>query len=101
MIHLGHPVIWHLNHPRPFYEYRREFLDAVRQRSELFGHLALYELATDSLNFAQFDYQENFAQGERIIADQLHQFVHYMRYSPKGTVSLWQQSLHQLHRTAT
>ncbi len=99
MVHLGHPVIWHLNHPRPFYEYRREFLDAVRQKPELFGHLALYELASDSLTFADFDYQENFEQGERIIADQVHQFVHYMRYSPKGTVSLWQQALYQLHRT--
>lgn len=87
-IHLGQPILWHLNHARAFYEYRRPFLQAVAQHPELFGHLALYELAGDG-----FDYVEDFAQGERLIPERLHRFVRYMRYSDKGTVTLWRQLL--------
>ncbi|MEZ0370987.1 MAG: hypothetical protein ACAI44_17980 [Candidatus Sericytochromatia bacterium] len=87
-VHLGQPVIWHLNHPRAFPEYRRSFLQAVRSHPELFGHLALYELAADD-----FDYIEEFSQGERVIPAHLHRFVHYMRYSEKGTVTLWRKQL--------
>lgn len=87
-IHLGQPVIWHLNHARAFFEYRRAFLRAVRAHAELFGHLALYELAADD-----FDYIEDFSQGERVIPERLHRFVRYMRYSDRGTVTLWREAL--------
>lgn len=97
LIHLGQPVIWHLNHPRHFLEYRREFLQEVRRHPQLFGHLALYELAAED-----FHYIEDFEQGERIIPAHLHRFVHYMRYSEKGTVSLWQRALqHSYHHSPT
>jgi len=87
-VHLGQPVIYHLNHPRIFNEYRQAFLKAVREHPELFGHLALYELAQEP-----FDYSEGFEQGERIVPAQLHRFVRYMRFGPQGTVMLWLQSL--------
>lgn len=87
-VHLGQPVIYHLNHARPFQEYRQVFLQAVRAHPQLFGHLALYDLAAED-----FDYREGFTQGERIISEQLKRFVHYMRYSDKGTVTLWRQAL--------
>ncbi|MBF2051868.1 MAG: hypothetical protein IGS03_00210 [Candidatus Sericytochromatia bacterium] len=87
-VHLGQPVIYHLNHPRAFYEYRREFLQQVRQYPKIFGHLALYELAQDD-----FDYQEDFTQQQRVIPQHLHQFVRYMRYSERGTVTLWLKHL--------
>lgn len=91
-LHLGYPVIYHLNHPRAFAEYRRTFLQAVRKRPDLFGHLALFELAQED-----FDYREGFdCDGERLISTHLHRFVHYMRYSPRGTMTLWLQCLDQL-----
>ncbi|PKL80290.1 MAG: hypothetical protein CVV27_00595 [Candidatus Melainabacteria bacterium HGW-Melainabacteria-1] len=86
-VHLGQPAIWHLSHPRAFREYRREFLQAVRAHPQLFGHLALYELAAED-----FDYQEDFSAGERIIPAHLHRFVHYMRYSERGTVTHWRHA---------
>lgn len=87
-IHLGQPVIYHLNHARAFYEYRREFLQQVQSYPKVFGHLALFELAQED-----FDYREDFTQGERVIPAHLHRFVHYMRYSERGTVSLWLKHL--------
>lgn len=88
VIHLGEPIIWHLNHPRDFREYRRGFLAQVRQHPQLFAHLALYELAGEA-----FDYVEDFAAGERIVPAHLHRFVSYMRYSERGTVTLWARAL--------
>lgn len=87
-IHLGYPVIFHLNHARAFKEYRHEFLTKVLAHPHIFGHLALFELASEP-----FDYHEGFAEGERILSSQLNRFVHYMRYSEKGTVTLWKQAL--------
>jgi hypothetical protein len=88
-IRLGQPVIYHLNHPRAFAEYGLPFLQAVRQRPDLFGHLALFELAQ-----ADFDYHEGFDRdGERLISTHLHRFVQYMRYSERGTMTLWMQAL--------
>lgn len=87
-VHLGHPVIYHLNHPRVFREYRQAFLNAVRQHPRLFGHLALFELAAEP-----FDYREDLLQGERVIAESLHRFVRYMRYAERGTVTLWVQAI--------
>ncbi|MGV3525100.1 MAG: hypothetical protein ACO1RX_12790 [Candidatus Sericytochromatia bacterium] len=94
-VHLGKPVIWHLNHPRAFYEYRQPFLTAVRQHPELFGHLALYELAAEP-----FDYREGFAQGERVIPSALHRFVRYMRFADNGTVTRWLAALQALGPSA-
>lgn len=90
-VHLGEPVIYHLNHERIFKEYRQEFLTAIRQQPQLFGHLALYELAEQA-----FDYSEPFSQGIRQIPAHLHRFVRYMRYSEKGTVTLWHRALTHL-----
>ncbi|PIQ27788.1 hypothetical protein COW64_06420 [bacterium (Candidatus Blackallbacteria) CG18_big_fil_WC_8_21_14_2_50_49_26] len=92
-IHLGHPVIYHLNHPRQFLEYTQTFLKAVRLHPELFQHLALFELAQED-----FDYQEGFEpDGERVIPQHLHRFVQYMRYADRGTMSLWIRTLDQYH----
>lgn len=85
---LGQPKIYHLNHPRQFKEYTQSFLQAVRQRPEMFGHLALYELAQSS-----FDYHEPFESKQRIIHSELHRFVHFMKYSEKGSVNLWKRAL--------
>lgn len=88
-VQLGQPVIYHLNHPRVFAEYTLPFLRAVRQRPDLFGHLALFELAQ-----SDFDYHEGFdADGERVISNHLHRFVQYMRYAERGTVAHWLRAL--------
>ncbi|MGE3723962.1 MAG: hypothetical protein AB7I41_00315 [Candidatus Sericytochromatia bacterium] len=88
-VQLGQPVIYHLNHPRAFAEYTLPFLQAVRQRPDLFGHLALFELAQ-----TDFDYHEGFeSDGERVISSHLHRFVQYMRYAERGTVAHWLRAL--------
>ncbi len=92
-VHLGQPVIYHLNHERIFKEYRQEFLSEIRKQENLFGHLALFELAED-----RFDYNEGFKQGIREIPTHLHRFVRYMRYSEKGTVTLWHRALAQINK---
>lgn len=92
-VQLGQPVIYHLNHPRAFVEYTLPFLQAVRQRPDLFGHLALFELAQ-----TDFDYHEGFDRdGERVISGHLHRFVQYMRYAERGTVTQWLRALNQAH----
>ena len=94
-LHLGQPVIYHLNHPRAFAEYSHTFLHEVCRRSDLFAHLALFELAHEP-----FDYSEGFdVDGERIIAQHLHRFVQYMRYGPQGTMTRWLAALARFHAT--
>jgi hypothetical protein len=93
-LHLGQPVIYHLNHPRVFAEYTRTFLSAVRERPDLFAQVALFELAHED-----FDYSEGFTvDGERVIPQHLHRFVQYMRYGPQGTMTRWLAALERFHQ---
>lgn len=87
-LRLGGGVIYHLSHPRVFYELSQAFLVQVRQHPQLFGHLALYEFAD-----SDFDYQEPFVKGERLIDFKINRAIHYLQYSQKGTMTLWMQAL--------
>lgn len=89
-VRLGGGVIYHLNHPRCFYELSQLFFQQVRHQSALFSHLALYEFAQ-----SDFDYQEPFVDGERQVDFKINQAVRYLQYSERGTMTLWMRALDQ------
>lgn len=91
-VRMGGGILYHLNHPRLFYELGRPFLQQVRQHPEWFGHLALYEFAD-----SDFDYIEPFEQGERLIDFKINRAIHYLQYSENGTMTLWMQALDRHH----
>lgn len=90
-VRLGQPLIYHLNHPRFFYEYSRSFLAAVKEKPDYFGHLALYDMAG-----SDYSYQEPFENKQRKIDTiKIYRMFHYMKFSHNGTMTLWAQALDQ------
>lgn len=92
-IRIQDAVIYHLLHPRPFKEYSREFLDGVKERPDLFGHLALYDLA---LTDASYHESENLRK-QSLTSTELNQIYNDVRWTSRGTISLWLQALDQAH----
>lgn len=86
-------VIYHLLHPRPFKEYSREFLDSVKERPDLFGHLSLFDLAQTSAFYQEAKHlrQQSWTSAE------LNQMYNDVRWRERGTVSLWLQALDRAH----
>lgn len=84
-LRLRDAVIYHLQHPRHFQEYSREFLDQVREKPEVFGHLALYDMA-----HSLYGYHEPFQAGKRQEAPgMLNFFYGVVLKSERGTLGLW------------
>ncbi|MGV3526748.1 MAG: hypothetical protein ACO1RX_21200 [Candidatus Sericytochromatia bacterium] len=88
-------VIYHLQHPRLFLEYRREFLTQAHQHPALFGHLSLAKISASPLHF------EETAQDRQAYhtTPRLLSFYQLMRWAAQGTVSLWLQDLAHFHGT--
>lgn len=92
-LRLRDAVIYHLQHPRLFKEYSRHFLDHVREHPEIFGHLALYDMA-----HSPYGYHEPFQQGQRIEAPGLLNFFYgVVLKSERGTLQIWSRELDGLH----
>lgn len=92
-LRLRDPVIYHLAHPRAFREYSRDFLAAVRQRPDLFGHLGLYDIA-----FQGQAYDEPFIAGKRLVdLGRLGLFYGAAVRSQRGSASLWALELDAWH----
>ena len=92
-IRIQDAVIYHLLHPRPFKEYSREFLDGVKDRADLFGHLSLYDLALTSASY----HESEDLRKQSLTNKELNQIYNDVRWAQRGTVNLWLQALDQAH----
>ena len=79
-IRVRDPVVYHLLHPRPFREYRREFFDAVRALPELFGHLAHYSFAADARSFVE----DQLLRRVNVTDATLNDFYNHLRHGANG-----------------
>ena len=86
-------MIYHLKHPRAFLEYRSEFLTAAHSHPEYFEHLSLYHAAASGLSYIETDELRDGSYTPYALAYFYRQF----RFAEKGTLSLWHQSLDQVH----
>lgn len=86
-------LIYHLFHARPFREFDAPFMAAVRAHPELFGHLAIFEMANEGLA-----YREPLALREQnYVAPDLIDFYNRLRWSERGTMGHWIQALDKAH----
>lgn len=92
-IRMQDTILYHLRHPRPFKEFSREFLDAVREHPEIFGHLALYDVAQSELFYSETQELRALHQTNEL----LNQFYNQVRRSPRGTLSRWLYALDRVH----
>lgn len=92
-IRLRDAVVYHLLHPRPFREYRREFFDAVLKLPELFGHLAHYSFAQGERHFIEDELMRRL----NITDAHLNDFYNHLRHGYNGTLTLWRRALDSAH----
>lgn len=90
-LRLGTVHLYHLMHPRPFLEFRREFLDAVADQPDVFGHLGWFELAQSEL-----DYQESEQlRRHNDCPAALGKIYDMTRDAERGTVRLWFEAVYR------
>ena len=92
-VRLPRAVIYHLQHPRPFLEFRRAFLDGVRAHPELFAHLGLYDAALGQTGYLETAEMRHLGT----VSDELLYFYRQLRYGPRGCATLWLEALDSAH----
>lgn len=90
-------LIYHLQHPRAYLEFRREFFAAVRQQPERFGHLGLYDVAARDLGYIETEALREAMHTPHLLSI----FYGEFRLGPRGTLSHWHRALDQAHGCET
>ncbi len=88
-IKLPGSLIYHLQHPRPFLEFSKAFVEAIPQHPELFKGLAIYGFKWSGEDYAETEKMRR----EFVYTDRLHLFYHLFRHDREGTNHHWLRAL--------
>lgn len=89
LLKLPGSLVYHLQHPRPFLEFSKAFVEAIPQHPEFFKGLAIYGFKWGDEDYAETETMRR----EFIYTDRLHLFYHLFRHAPDGANDHWLRAL--------